>query len=193
MLYVSIDIETTGLDPETCDVVEFAATLADTTGNYVGEFGERWSVPTFHRYVVQQTYRGEPYALSMHAAIFRKISVGQEGPEEFCYPATLGHEFRCWLREHGVSGRVFVAGKNFSSFDLQFLKKLPGFKGLFHHRTLDPVMLYFDPKMDEELPDLATCKARAGLPATVAHTALEDALDVVKVLTAAFNRGKDVA
>ena len=27
MLYCSIDIETTGLDPETCDIIQFAAVL----------------------------------------------------------------------------------------------------------------------------------------------------------------------
>lgn len=177
MLYVSIDVETTGLDPETCQVIEFAAVLADTTGHVYD---------TFHRYVLHEHYHGEPYALSMHAGIFRILA--DKGASLQAWGHNIGVEFALWLRQH-VEGRVFAAGKNFGAFDLQFLKKMPGFAGLFHHRTLDPTMLYFDPVNDEQLPDLQTCKTRAGILTEVAHTAMEDAMDVVAVLTHKFTGG----
>ena len=81
------------------------------------------------------------------------------------------------------------AGKNFASFDRQFLKRLPDFEGMvrLHHRTLDPAMLFWQPG-DEKLPDSKTCYERAGMNGKVAHTALEDAMAVVWLLRAGIKR-----
>ena len=52
-----------------------------------------------------------------------------------------------WLGRCGwdVSKAITPAGKNFASFDRQFLKRLPDFekKVRLHHRTLDPAMLFW--------------------------------------------------
>ena len=86
-------------------------------------------------------------------------------------------------RRCGAAETVTPAGKNFASFDRQFLKRLPEFEKLvkLHHRTLDPAMLYWQVG-DEKLPDSKTCYERAGMDPKVAHTALEDALAVVRLI-----------
>jgi DNA polymerase III alpha subunit (gram-positive type) len=80
--------------------------------------------------------------------------------------------------------RVNVAGKNVASFDLQFLKtKITKWWPIsFCQRTIDPAILYWDAKRDQQLPDMKTCMERARIKGEVAHTALEDALVVVKLL-----------
>jgi DNA polymerase III epsilon subunit-like protein len=50
-----------------------------------------------------------------------------------------------------------------------------------HHRTLDPAMLY-TLYTDPEPPSMKTCMERAGFEGEVAHTALEDALMVIRLL-----------
>lgn len=195
MQYCSIDCETTGLNPDTCQMIEFAAVLADTT-QYDANTNH---LPYFRCYIKHELFRGEPYALSMHPHIFKAIATGEtniplETMEDF------GNRFHMWLVRRGVKLPVFVAGKNFGSFDLQFLRRYTypvcsptgeivrheSIARLFHHRNLDPTMLFFDPSKDQSLPDLKTCLGRAGYPQVVAHNALEDAQDVVRVLNYKF-------
>jgi DNA polymerase III epsilon subunit-like protein len=53
--------------------------------------------------------------------------------------------------------------------------------------------LYFDLENDDSLPDMKTCMQRAGIDGEVAHTAMEDALVVVKLLrNKFFKEGNDV-
>jgi hypothetical protein len=54
--YLSIDIETTGLDPETCQVIEFSAVI-DTIRPDAGPVDE---LPSFHAYLVRDSYRASP-------------------------------------------------------------------------------------------------------------------------------------
>jgi len=82
--------------------------------------------------------------------------------------------------------KITPAGKNFASFDRSFLK-LCGFDKFFHHRTLDPAPLFWRPE-DEKLPDSKTCMERAGLDGSVAHTAVADAVAVVRMIRYATKR-----
>jgi hypothetical protein len=77
-----------------------------------------------------------------------------------------------------------VAGKNFGTFDKLFLQELPWWKKLIRtrQRVLDPAILMVDWKKDTSLPNLTTCKERAGIEGVVTHNALEDAWDVIEVL-----------
>ena len=90
MRYVSIDIETTGLNPETCQIIEFGAVIDNDTND---EF------PTFHRYIKHHSYQGEPRALSMHARIFRALADG----EGIC-PNSLARQFFEFLTEKKAIG-----------------------------------------------------------------------------------------
>ncbi len=174
MKYVSIDLETTGLDPENCQIIEFSAIIDD------GESALA-NLPKFHCYVVANEYRGDPYALSMHSTIFRRIS---DRPIEFRFicQTDLAVCFKNFLLNSGLTSHITVAGKNFASFDWRFLRRMPAWDTTIkiRHRVIDPGNLYWNPVLDgERLPNLKTCLKRAGFEHDVAHTAFEDALDVV--------------
>jgi hypothetical protein len=102
----------------------------------------------------------------------------------FCAPEVLGREFAAWLVQNGLdANQVQPAGKNFASFDSQFLKHVPYFSDSikFNHRTIDPCMLFW--RLDDEsLPSTKECMKRADINGQVAHTALEDALAVIKMV-----------
>ena len=192
MKYCSIDIETTGLNPKKCDIVEFAAVLDDLSNPQPLD-----KLPRFQTYFQQPTYTGEPYALGMHPVIFKKIADAwqkrleeNEFGERFMNIADLPCAFKNFLTKNGVPedpkyGRVkiTVAGKNAAMFDLPFLKKKIKNWGdvTFLHRVMDPAILYYQPG-DLVLPDSKLCMERAGLAGEVAHTALDDALMVVRLL-----------
>lgn len=181
MPYVSIDIETTGLNPDTCQILEFGAVLED------------WQtpihdLPKFHRYIVHDTIIGEPFALQMNAAILKKIATHQPGDPDYCTIDQLAGQFKDWLLGfHDTRQRITPAGKNFAGFDRQFLKPY-GFDKFFHHRTLDPAPLFWHPAVDDKLPDLKTCLQRAGLDGLVSHTAIDDACAVVHVVRYAIGK-----
>jgi hypothetical protein len=79
---------------------------------------------------------------------------------------------------------INVAGKNFGTFDKQFLMKLPWFQKLIivRQRIIDPSILCVDWKNDKVLPSLTECMKRTGVEGIVTHNALEDAWDVIQVL-----------
>ncbi len=176
MPYLSIDIETTGLDPETCQILEIGAVWEDWFSTLV-------DLHTFHCYVVHKQIVGQPFALALNADTLRRIANPQETEGNFLAPSEVADRMAAWLARCGAAETVTPAGKNFASFDRQFLKRLPDFemKVRLHHRTLDPALLYWL-RTDEKLPDSKTCYERAGMDPKVAHTALEDALAVVRLI-----------
>jgi len=177
MKYVSIDLETTGLDPETCDIIEIGAVIDDLSDPAI-------KLPQFHAYVVKESYQGEPYALSMHPKIFKRIATREEG-YQYLQPEEVGKAFFEFLKENGLDGTITAAGKNFASFDAKFLHKLPEFEEWvkIRHRVIDPAMMYWRPEEDGTvLPGTSVCMKRAGISGMVAHTALEDASVVVELV-----------
>lgn len=197
--YVSIDIETTGLDSNNHMILSIGAVIDD----WVSPVD---SLPKFHCYIDSGTLlQGSAYALSMHPKILRFIATGgkerepdQEGIKIIPSDDVSSYFLR-WLQEWGikpVDQHITAAGKNFAGFDQQFLKRLPLWERYIRtqRRVIDPGNLYFDPRQDKgELPNMQTCMIRAGLPGTVKHTALEDAMTVVKLIrhwhVSAFIRG----
>jgi DNA polymerase III epsilon subunit-like protein len=189
MKYVSIDLETTGLNPKTSDIIEFGAVLDDLENPRPIE-----ELPRFHCYVIPTPrpkgsyYIGEPYALSMHSAIFRKIANRDEGYNYYGVDLIM-YYFRDFLCHNGYTmnakGRLVIniAGKNAAMFDVPFLKEhISNWQGVeFSHRVLDPAMLFLKIS-DNRLPDGETCKKRAGLEGLVSHTAIEDAIMVIRLL-----------
>ncbi len=189
MKYVSIDIETTGLDPETCQVLEFGAVIDD------------WKtpieqLPVFRRIMFHRTVTGTPYAMALNADLLRQIAnpptnaLDRPGFDGFCLPEDLGYQFAAWLRSCSLDPKYLqAAGKNFGTFDLQFLKRLPRFNQSidFCHRVLDPAILFWQSE-DEKFPDSKTCYERAGIDTKVAHTAVEDALAVVRLVRIGITR-----
>jgi DNA polymerase III epsilon subunit-like protein len=184
MKYVSIDLETTGLDWETCQVLEFGAVIDD-------EVTPIDQLPTFQRIIRRDEVIGSPYAMWLNAELLMKIANADKLPtERFCTEHDLGPQFADWLGKNGIDpDHVVAAGKNFASFDANFLRRVSSFERCVHfkYRVLDPAQLFVLPT-DTELPSTAECLRRAGLPDDVAHTAVEDALAVVKLLRIGWER-----
>ncbi len=196
MRYCSLDIETTGLDPKTNNIIEFGAVIAD-----LQDPKPIMDLPFFHAYVLppngNKNYVGSPFALSLHSKIFERIA-NREQPEIasqylFLKPEQVAEQFRDFLISHleGYSSSVSInaAGKNFSGFDLPFLREQLNIEKYvkFSHRVLDPSILYVR-EDDEGLPDSKECIRRMNerfsldRSETVAHTAVDDALMIVELL-----------
>ena len=179
MRYVSIDIETTGLDPSWCQVLEIGAIIDDGSSSID-------SLPTFHCYVVHPQIIGQPYALWLNAEILKKISYPDAHPDDlFCLPEQVVTAFGTWLGQNGVdvTSPIKCAGKNFGSFDRQFLERLPNFTQFLRlaHRSIDPGSMYLELK-DERVPSTEECAKRAGIIIENQHQALADARLVVQLI-----------
>ena len=138
----------------------------------------------------------------MHSKILKRIATREIGFNYFT-PETFYDQFQKFLIDNKVNedkhvfdeqGKtcikdVLVAGKNFAGFDLKFLEMLPNFGRAFKffHRFIDPMMLYFDPLTMKTPPSLDVCLKLAGIEKEVQHTAVEDAIDVIKCLRFKWN------
>jgi len=185
MRYVSIDLETTGVRFDRHQIIEFGAVIENTRQQIDLE-----DLPRFKRIVRHGEYTGQAFALNMNARIFKEL-VNPSGAAEICGPEELVSDFKKFLVNNGFDAEenglvpILAAGKNFATFALLFLKQLPTWSDhiLISHKVLDPVMYYIDYDKDDSLPSLEECKRRAGFADyTVTHDALDDALDVVRLL-----------
>jgi oligoribonuclease (3'-5' exoribonuclease) len=182
MIYLSIDTETTGLNEKTCEILSFSAVLEDTDKPNIPVD----DLPHVHFIFKKDFIKGEPYALNLNKDIIEIIKEGKD--ERLINELQFFPKFREFLKENNVEGKLKVAGKNFSSFDLKFIDILMnevwdfGSSIKFHHRVLDVGPLFVDFKNDEWIPDLNMCMERAGVKGTVQHCAYEDAKDVIRVL-----------
>ena len=95
-------------------------------------------------------YTGEPYALALNAKILKRLSSisAADLQNKVCMrPDRSGRAaFAQWLallRLGLQDQRLTPAGKNFSSFDKNFLDQLPGWKETvkLNHRALDPAVI----------------------------------------------------
>jgi DNA polymerase III epsilon subunit-like protein len=195
-MYVSIDIETLGLNPKKSDIIEFGAVIDDLKSPIQ-------DLPRYHCYITKEYYRGEPYAMAMHSKALSHIS--SKTPKYSYVPGEyLDENFSAWLIQQGIEhksmycnktgekldvAKITVAGKNFSGFDLRFLRRLPnwGRTVTLRHRVIDPAVLYFDPLNMEAPPSLDDCLKMAGVNKEVSHTAIDDALDVIRCLRFKWN------
>jgi oligoribonuclease len=76
MKYLSIDIETTGLDPENCEILSIGAILEDT--EKLLSFEE---IPKFHCAINRKTIKGELFATNMNKDLIEAI-VNYQGAED---------------------------------------------------------------------------------------------------------------
>lgn len=191
MKYVCIDVETTGLNREKCQVIEFAAVIRDTDLDQ--EISES---PSFHCLVKHDFYHGEPYALNLNARIFKELSDSENSRFDIFTESELVDRFKQFLLKNGFKeskhSKVvhFVAGgKNFAGFDLQFLNKLPNWENTFFvsSRVLDPGMLWIE-KDDKRVPGLNKCLQRANIEKEVTHHALQDVYDTCQVIELGLKR-----
>jgi oligoribonuclease (3'-5' exoribonuclease) len=190
-MIVSIDIETTGLDHSYCQILEFGAVIDDLQNPKPLE-----ELPKFHCYVDHPVITGEPYGLAMNAKIIERIAK-KTPPYTYLKQEEIHAQFHAFLVKYGCQNgnkwaiKVNVAGKNFACFDKRFIEKIwpKNPTVVFNHRIVDPAMLYFNPTTDEAPPSLSVCLERAGINKTVAHTAVEDALDVLVLIRKHYGIG----
>ena len=127
MKFASIDIETTGLSPENSDILQFAVVLDDLKNSRPLE-----ELPRFQAIFMQDNYKGNPFALSMHSEIFKKIDMAKKKNLEYCpdqeihfmpidhLPTALAAFFlKNGYNQNDKNGNIYInpAGKNLSSFD----------------------------------------------------------------------------
>lgn len=179
MRVVSIDIETTGLDPTIHRVLEVGACVFDTNG---GTPPEAW--PRFNALLIypdQEKMPISPYCAKLHTqnGLWDRYANPQEVNR--CQVNEFFDRFDVWLTRNSVPRPVTVAGKNFGSFDLQFLKRLPNWNLRLHHRHFDPAVLYYQPG-DSVIPDLNLCCVRSGLDYKTNHTAVDDAIFTARLV-----------
>lgn len=199
MKYLSIDIETTGLDVNRCQVLSIGIVIEDTNKKIPID-----SLPTFHCGIVRHSFSfGELFALDLNRDLIQTINKWNEADSSnkkiieqqtgmvFCEESDVCILIREFLKKHDVVTKgdnqithLTVAGKNFGTFDKLFLENLPRWKQYFkiRQRIIDPSVLFVDWFNDESLPSLSLCKERAGFNKHVSHDAVDDAKDVIRLL-----------
>ena len=185
MISIALDIETTGVDPETSQILEIGFVVFDTASNLT-PFDE---LPKGKVRIQHQNIHGNIFAINMNKEIIADINRSIKDKDFVNEQRALGVIYvpveryaASWLQEliktkaeaAGFSipsedsgefrkSLVFTAaGKNFSSFDMRFLERLPQWDLCFkiNRRSLDPTVLYFYPGEDSVPPDLNTCVER---------------------------------
>jgi len=190
MKYVSIDLETTGLNPDKCQILEIGAVFNDDTVPLA-------ACQVYHRLIYPPggIFKGEAYALWMNAHILKEIhdlNTAKAGKDKLIENGDLKYQFAEWLYQLGYEKRddktagVVAAGKNFQGFDLRFLRRYDVEDLIiFKHREINPGM-YSHQLADDVPPDTAACLKRAGLEGSVKHRAVDDALDVCRLIRTHF-------
>ncbi len=169
-MIVSIDIETTGLDPNKHSVLEIAAVIDR------GEVGVDWC-EVIHCYVIHEEVLGNLYALNMNKQAIQRI-IKRDRKFIFLKP----NQVAGWLTDQLPMQKYTIAGANFANFDLRFLEKL-GWEPNCFHRIMDVGNLYWDYGLDgDKLPGMQRCLDRARIPGNVKHNAIDDCRDVIKLI-----------
>ncbi len=178
MRYAAIDVETTGLDPERCQVLELACVVETDWRVPVGE------LPRFRALVDPGEIRGEPRALEMNARLIRELADIGKNPVHTLPSAVF--ELSNFIQEHFGRSSFTIAGKNFGAFDYRFLSKTPVWKTIHHkHRFIDVGSMWWNPAIDECLPNLTECLVRAGLnDVHPMHYATQDCESVIELVRA---------
>jgi hypothetical protein len=221
MVYVSIDIETTGLGENT-QTLSIGLVVEDT--NNLIPFEE---LPKLEIAIIHERLEGEIFALNMNRDLISdilsykiartpeaKAEIVERTGREYLYEEDVTKRIFHFLYDNKaldggpdlfdpnrmvevVNGKTYPmltskmkpyyfngAGKNFANFDNKFLERLPRWKQVLRARgrTIDPSILFVDWKNDEAIPGLSLCKERAHLDPHVTHNAIDDAMDIVKLL-----------
>lgn len=110
MIYISCDIETSGLDPENCDILSIGAIIEDTGKKLPLE-----EIPKFHCGIIHHQIKGSPFALNMNMDLINNISNYISGTEEtrlqleevsgmqFIRKDDVVERFYWWLIDNGLA------------------------------------------------------------------------------------------
>jgi DNA polymerase III epsilon subunit-like protein len=134
-----IDIETTGLCPVECGVIEIGAVMLSPTLEFVAE----WSLDTRFFPEIQCW---EAQAENVHG-----VTAEAAAQESRMHPVVAVDRLLDFVETYAAGERVVLAGMNLAGFDVQFLKAIMGrtqagyvrsrllskWKRLMSHRTID--------------------------------------------------------
>lgn len=167
MIYVSLDIETTGLEWEWCQTLSIGAILDDLS-NKKAVIN---NLPRWECLVRWPRITGDPFALAMNKWILEILAQKQEAYYQLCHnmgerpipilaPEQVMPAFKQWLLECSLKTvKLNYTGKNFSSFDKNFLdanfdfsQSLMGDGFRMAHRFFDVGSAYFKPGIHEGVP-----------------------------------------
>jgi len=189
MRYVSLDLETSGPDPLRHQTIELAAVVEDTRRTAATPLAE---LPAFRRALRHPELCGTAGALALNAGLLHELADKTKlTAPDICRPDEVLPQLREFLLANGFKPNqkdcvsVTLAGKNVGTYDLLFLRQLPGWGTLVKAEpaVLDPAAFYLNWHKDSRLPSMLICQARAGdTEPHVAHQALADALEVVRLL-----------
>ncbi len=215
MKYISIDTETTGLDASRDMLLELALVVADTekpfeltTDNSLRIVFCRKKITgtieaiTLNNQLLQELLdinrkyfsleEDEPGAAKVfhqeNNTLYINLDKGEYFTEE-----VLEQTINNFLVQNGIEKeeRLNIAVKNLASFDQDFLEALVALKlaiiKRMHHRVLDVGSMYLQVE-DRQVPALKTCMERAGIVGEVTHTAIEDAVLVIKCIEAKLTK-----
>jgi len=192
MKYISVDVETTGLNPEKNQLLEIGMVIEDTQkpNEHVD------NLPKCRILIPHKEYQINTYCMNLHRSLFIELDLvdwdrlkkegfyRDDNKNYYSLPDNVFSIIATWTNKHLGERKYVTAGKNFYGFDYNFLKPLLG-SLKFHHRSLDPCTLFMQPE-DKVPPDLAECCKRAGIDIQGYHTAVGDAKTVIHLL----RRGK---
>jgi oligoribonuclease len=209
MKFLSIDVETTGLDPDKDLLLEFAAVEFDTSIAIGDQHGA-----SFRAVVVPAGPEGLTvplHVLSMHSAtgLWQELAIADAALKKnednpvisvenglslvACRRADVLLLFKQWLKDNHIdhAGRLNIGGKNVM-FDMSFMERCgqPGeWEKMVRYRTLDPGILYLDLKNDDRVPGMESCIRRSGIKMDgVIHSALADAIITGKMIVSGLRR-----
>lgn len=198
MIYLSVDIETTGLDENENQIIEFGAIIEDSNNPKTYEESKKYRRVLLAR---DGKYVFGSYAAKINAGLIEMISHIENGKsvdfsnnpnltQTAFFSDELMSDFKIWLlangfkeNSHGVI-QIVSAGKNFGGFDKRFINTLePETYGIkFNYKSIDPTTPFIDWVNDTQPPSTDECKKRAGLTGDVKHEALADAWDIIQLL-----------
>jgi len=204
MKYISVDVETTGLNPEQDQILQIAMILEDTERPVPNP-------PYLNIGIKRNRISGDMKAMALNSKIIKLLGEtksskstvtyncgGKDIEMELLHESNVVYEVASWLIDHGFKLdwddriRITCAGKNFGAFDKLFLERLPGWKDriAIRQRYLDPSILYINWSTDTEPPSLEECIMRAGFNYQEAtehiHDAYFDAMMIIKLLRKAY-------
>lgn len=175
MIYISLDIETTGLNPERDQILQIAMVREDTSENPMPRVED---LPTFCCFVKHDRIEGDPYALAMNGWIIEALVTKYPTKHPVYDQEEMLSSALLWLDKFCPDQRLTAAGKNVAGFDMPFLPR--DIRRRFRHRVIDVGSVMIDWHRSE-VPSLGDLKRMHNM-GDVSHDALEDARDVIRLL-----------
>lgn len=186
MRLLAFDLETTGLDADTCQVLQMAACCFESdTGTILGEF----EVACSH-----EVYRGDAFSLVMNNNLLKRIdahsrlktqarTISRNGDVLPIDRAWLG--MRTFIRKWFPAGDATAVGFNVGSFDLAFANKKME-DNPFSHRTIEMGTLLMG-MLGQSTPVPSDEAFKFFKLGPVPHDAIADCKGTVKIYTAWAN------